>query len=555
MNRSVGIYSSSATMDRHSGLCWMFAFGALGVWTLVGAGMLGFALIPGDLGDARFNEYVLEHAFKVACGEAHSLWDAPFFYPYPMTLAFSANHLGSAPVFIVFRFIGLDRETAFQLWYLAGYLSSFIAANIVLLRLRASGLAAALGAFVFAFGLPALAQQNHAHLIWRAGIPIACYFMWRFQQTRSPRMLFAAALVTVWQLYAEIYLGVMLGMMLLAMAVFGGIAMPGGLRNLPKCWIGQLKSLATVRALPWVGGIAVLIGAALYLMSHYAIVAGRFHFQRDLAEVRLMLPQWRSYLLSDQSVLWSDISARFNDVPLRWEHQMFIGVGPIVLMALMVLQRPPARMSRVVWAHLIALVVLIVLTANVKNFSLYEAVLRIPGLSALRSVTRMILVMLWPIAVVVAAATTQLMMNRASQSVGLSLRIAAVVLAILTIGEIVTAKQYGVSKADAQTRTEAMKKQVLGALRDGETARVLLVAAGGKDGPLRELDAMLVAQDLNMPTMNGYSGSTPPGYLSSFECSTLDTRLEAYKASGIGRPISEFNDLRARTLLVGFSGC
>jgi hypothetical protein len=31
--------------------------------------------IPGDLGDARFNNYVLEHGYKYLNGEVKSFWD------------------------------------------------------------------------------------------------------------------------------------------------------------------------------------------------------------------------------------------------------------------------------------------------------------------------------------------------------------------------------------------------------------------------------------------------------------------------------------------------
>ena len=53
------------------------------------------------------------------------------------------------------------------------------------------------GAFIFAFGLPALAQQNHVQLLWRAGVPLAAWWMWRFTQFGKPKLLFLAALAAV----------------------------------------------------------------------------------------------------------------------------------------------------------------------------------------------------------------------------------------------------------------------------------------------------------------------------------------------------------------------
>ncbi len=94
----------------------------LGLWLVI-LRPLGphLALVPGDLGDARFNNYVLEHFFHWVTGLTRDYWDAPFFFPFHQTITFSDNLLGSAPLYALFRWTGLDRESAFQGWYLLGY--------------------------------------------------------------------------------------------------------------------------------------------------------------------------------------------------------------------------------------------------------------------------------------------------------------------------------------------------------------------------------------------------------------------------------------------------
>ena len=88
--------------------------------------------IQGDLGDARLNNYILEHDYLWLTGKEKSLLDAPFFYPYPKTVAYSENHFGSMLFYSAFRSMGLDRETAFQYWFLLGYLLCLITAVMVL---------------------------------------------------------------------------------------------------------------------------------------------------------------------------------------------------------------------------------------------------------------------------------------------------------------------------------------------------------------------------------------------------------------------------------------
>jgi hypothetical protein len=82
--------------------------------------VLGVSLthFPGDLGDGRLNLYFLEHAFKLFNGQLTSYWDAPFMYPEKNVLAYSDNLLGSAPIYALFRWLGYDTFTSYQLWFI-----------------------------------------------------------------------------------------------------------------------------------------------------------------------------------------------------------------------------------------------------------------------------------------------------------------------------------------------------------------------------------------------------------------------------------------------------
>ena len=82
----------------------------------------GFTYVPGDLTDNRFNNFILEHFYLWVIGTDSSYWSAAIFYPFPNTIAFSDNLLGTAPLYAGVRALGLDRETAFQVWYTLGHL-------------------------------------------------------------------------------------------------------------------------------------------------------------------------------------------------------------------------------------------------------------------------------------------------------------------------------------------------------------------------------------------------------------------------------------------------
>ncbi len=130
-----------------------------------------------------------------------------FFYPYPDTIAFGDNLLGSAPIYAIFRYLGLDRESAFQGWYAVGYALNFLAASYVLTRMRFRPWATGVAAFFFAFGLPMTAQDAHVQLLYRFGVPLACFFFWQMVETPRSWALVAAIFWSVWQLYLTIYAG------------------------------------------------------------------------------------------------------------------------------------------------------------------------------------------------------------------------------------------------------------------------------------------------------------------------------------------------------------
>src|SRR5262249_51208263 len=141
-------------------------FGIAGLALVVGPTVIPDS-IPGDLGDARLNSYILEHFFRWMTGHDASLWSADFFYPHSLTIAFSDNFLGNAFVYALLRALGFAREDAFRLWYVIGFVVNFSAADYVLVRLGYSRLASAFGAFLFTFGLPVMAQESHAQLVYR----------------------------------------------------------------------------------------------------------------------------------------------------------------------------------------------------------------------------------------------------------------------------------------------------------------------------------------------------------------------------------------------------
>lgn len=68
-------------------------------WRVVG---FNFEFLPGDAGDARFINFLMEHGFQWLSGNVDHFWDAQFMYPFKDSIAFSDNMLGSMPIYSFF---------------------------------------------------------------------------------------------------------------------------------------------------------------------------------------------------------------------------------------------------------------------------------------------------------------------------------------------------------------------------------------------------------------------------------------------------------------------
>jgi hypothetical protein len=126
----------------------------------------GLSMHVSDAADPRFNEFLLEHGWRWIRGEApRGLFDVPMAWPLENTLAYSEPMLSFGPFYWPLRAMGLSASTSSQLWLMLmaalnfGCFYAFVRKGLGLDRVAASS-----AAFVFAFGLPRVAQIGHSQL-------------------------------------------------------------------------------------------------------------------------------------------------------------------------------------------------------------------------------------------------------------------------------------------------------------------------------------------------------------------------------------------------------
>ncbi len=506
----------------------------------------GFTSVPGDLGDPRFNSVILEHLLQWVRGDTASLWTPSFFYPATGTLAFSDNHFGSGPVYVLLRLLGLSRELAFDGWFAIGFVLNFAAMYFMMRRLAFSALPASVAAFIYTFGLPALAQEAHAQLGYRFAIPMAYLYFLQFMRERRMDQLARVAAWGALQFFCSIYLGVFMAYLLAATA----LAM-----RLPS--LRPLRSTATsapetTRARK----VALLIAlacalATVALLLQYHLISRSYGFRPSVSDLVSMLPRPQSYLIADAVGAYGWMTNAVQGVPARNEHQLFLGFAPLLLSlwAVLMLRSPTIAPRRQLLLQCLAtLAMLVLVTLCVGNLSLYRIAAVLPGVSSIRAVTRIVLVMLLPVAVMAAIGVEHLLRLRG----GRWFVPGPVVLALSL--EALAYRPTHTPITQWHDRLTPLSAALAGSTLSNDA---VLYLSGRATDPfyLPELDAMMFAQERKMATLNGYSGNAPPGYVPSAPCTTPALRIYALKPSIVAKQGITPDSLLARTRWISLDKC
>lgn len=480
-------------------LLWGVPFFLLGILLQLMPGFgWDFSMLPGTI-DTLFNRYVLEHGYLWLMGEEPSFWDAPFFYPAPLALAYSDCHAGNLPFYALFRIIGFGPDGALQCWILLQYLLNFAACCWLLRKLEFSPLATAAGSYLFTFAMPVTAQLTHIQLLPRFPIPLAFGAAWLFW--KQPKLRFFALLVGAlfWQFACSIYLGTLLFLTLAVL--FCCLAIRDRKRpDWRRLLLGGGHEIL-YRMLLLVAAAAIL---QLYLFPPYLVVWRMLNLTQPLSIQLLLLPHLSSHLLpAGDAVCWQWLH---NLIPIdayKDEHALFVGAAALAatIAAAWTILRAP-RKNPLLLITFLCWLLLIAFSLQIGEFCLYKTLRGIiPGLNSLRSMTRIILVLLLFQAIFVAWAVDRLKDGKFKRWLWLFLP-------VLVAEGMVLQSQYRYDKAAEQAKVDRIAAQ----LKELPPRSVFFYLPAPEETGDFNLYAMLAAQQTGMVTVNGYSGHNPPGW-------------------------------------------
>jgi len=481
----------------------------IGLWMLYGIPFsTGFERIPGDEGDSRFNHYLLEHSYRWLTGHPlhRDVFSPPMFFPAGNSLAYSDAMAGYGWWYWPLRACGLDINTSYVLWMAIASSMNYIAMLVVLTRLfRIDLLSSAIGAFLFSFAVPRTAHLGHQQLlphVYILFILAGLVLLARQTSPENPRhsirnIAFPCALLVsgaVLQIYSGFYH--------LWFAVLG-ITVLAASGLLFKESRETIQSLVR-RPVPLLISTLIILACSWPIVQLYLEVL-KTAGPREMDVVYQMLPRWQSWLFTGpRHWLYGQLGEScpiFTNLPFANEH--ILGLGPVttVLVILGLLRWRTSAWGKASLATMGLLMALTLYYTAVWNP--WELVAQVfPGAGAIRAVSRIALLLLIPASVALAGRIH-------------SIRHTWIKLALM--GLVVAEQGMNIRTFDASAAQKRIAAIASVASQQDLPFYYVRSLTGNQQPQGREfvaqIDAMWAGLQANRPTVNGYSGNTPRGWM------------------------------------------
>lgn len=482
----------------------------------------GFAYMQTDPGDTRFNHYLLEHSFQILTNRNYigELFSPAFFYPYKNALAFGDNLFGSAPIYWILRAF-FTPDLSYQIWIIIVCVLCFVSFGVLMRHYRVSHVPSVIGAFLFAFGMPRIAQLNHQQLLTQFFTPLAFLFAWDFIRCPKNKQLALSLLLIYLQVLSSIYLGwFLIFSLILCNAIVYLLDLNTRFR-LVKYFKHNYKAVVVI-AFTWVLLMFALL--APYIQAK-KLLGGRIYAQVGLhpsLQVDTMLPRISSWFLPlPDSFWWPVLAGNYNDLPMAHEHHMFLGFLVILLTGLtaytLLFRENILNFERslIIKVCLLVAITMFILCLRLPNgWSLWRIIYElVPGASAIRSVTRIWTLFYFYLIVAVMLCLDSLIHTMTDKR----LRIA--VLTLLCIGCVLEQNVINLPSFEKLPVTQEVT-QIQELMQ--KNCNVAYVILNPENPWVSHLSAMWAGIRANVPVVNGYSGSAPPNY-PNYGVTSMDT--------------------------------
>ena len=470
----------------------------------------GFARLFGDLLDTRIAVALEQHWLNVLVGK--EAWQQPvYFTPSSDVLGYNDGYLLYGLLYSVLRVAGLDpflaNEAVGALFRALGFAGFMVFARQVC---RLPFRWALLGAAVFTLSNAVNVQSTHMQLSSVALAPWLALFVWLTWRARSRRgragWAFLSALLAVSWLMTAFYTVWFAGLFALVLAIVAA-----------GCFRPRLRRLDWLPLLP--AALVLAVGLAAFASTY--LPKARETGMHSFSEVLPFLPAVFDLVhVGPGNWLFGWLDAWLTrvrpDPPETFE--LAVGFAPVLLVLALAGAIMPwfqARSVAVWWwrAAGLAVAVCLLLCLRVGDFSLWRAVFAgVPGAGAVRVVSRLLVSLDFPVVLLAMHG-----LSRAAQRWPVPFTTALA--AILVLEEVNGGAALRLDRPGELAMLRAVPPPPAACARFLATAPRVLPDMFGevRDSPITiNVDAMLLAEMLRLPTFNGHASFLPPHFGFSF---------------------------------------
>lgn len=515
----------------------------------------GFDQINGNSGDARLMIYGHEHWVQVLRG--HVSWRSPeFFFPTKGVLGYSDTFLLNEVFYLPLRAAGLDPFLAFEWTLVLMSLVGFLGIFVLLRRLFGLGVASAAAlstAFVFANNL--YVKSGHLQLYSIYWIPVVLLLIAASVRATSRRDAIAWASAA----------GALLGLLFystfyipwfaaLSAVIFGVVFTVLRLSS-----VGRTPIRNYIRERLWAASafvVAFALAMIPFVITYLPVL--RTSGGRTYEDAMLYAARPSDMVnVSNTNYVWGAVMrASLSEERLR-NIEVSLATTPIMVVAAVasavvvwLISRRIARekllLRDVCTACAVTLIALIVLPVKFSWGSLWRIPWTVvPGAVGIRAIDRVALLGGLFAVGAIGCALRALALHHVGNLRQRWMSVAVpVVLALLVV------EQFNTVESSLVDRSDEVKALVVAPAPPAECASFFITdsAPGSVPGYASNIDAMLISQHFDIPTVSGYSGQFPENFVFLDPGSPgHDEQVRAWAAAnGVGERLCSYD----RTALV-----
>jgi hypothetical protein len=278
--------------------------------------------IPSDPGDPLLNAWILGwDAERLRHGLA-GWWDAPNFFPYHHTLAFSEHLLGIAVFVAPIVWTTGNPLIAYNAAFILSFALAAVGMFLLARELTGRSDAAWIAALIFGFTPARLGHIGHLQVLMCGWMPLSLWALHRYVRTRSIRTLAAFASFVIIQGFSNNY-------------YIYFLALPVGAVAVHAAFHTETDRAGLITRMAAAGAVIVAAFAPVALI--YADVRRVFGFRRTLDDVTNFGADLGAYLNGNAAIrhplaLWRFLPSVSK--PVGSEGELFIGLAATLLAAI-----------------------------------------------------------------------------------------------------------------------------------------------------------------------------------------------------------------------------